>query len=178
MQGVVTMNSFILVQILGILTLIISVASLQQRKKESFLLLQVTGALLFVAQYVLTGRTTGAVIFTIVAIRGIVYFYYRKKGLAPSRTVLALFMAAVVIAAYLTWQNMLSALPMLTTIAKTWGTWQDNMKWVRRTSLIAQCGMIVYNLSASMYTGALTEVCNLTSTIIATWRYDRRKAKR
>jgi hypothetical protein len=41
----------------------------------------------------------------------------------------------------------------------------------------SQSIMIVYNLSASMYTGALTELCNLASTIIAIWRYDFRKEK-
>ena len=169
------MNNFVLVQILGAITLIIFVASLQQRKKESFLLLQTTGALLFVAQYILTGRTTGAVIFTIVAIRGAVYCYYKKNNLAPSRTVLIAFMVAVVAAAYFTWQNIFSALPLVTTLAKTWGTWQDNMKLVRKSSLFAQCGMTIYNLSAGMYTGALTEACNLTSSLIAIWRYDRRK---
>jgi len=74
------LNSFfIIVQILGILTLILFVISLQQRKKETFLLLQTAGTLLFIFQYLLTGRYTGAVLFAIVLIRGLVFYYFKKK---------------------------------------------------------------------------------------------------
>jgi hypothetical protein len=38
--------------------------------------------------------------------------------------------------------------------------------------------MIIYNLTAAMYTGALTEICNCTSSLIAIWRYDIRKDKK
>ena len=171
------MNDFIFVQILGILTLIIFVVSLQQRKKETFLLLQTIGTFLFVIQYVLTDRITGAIIFTVVIIRGLVFYYYKKKNLKPSLIILIIFQTALLISAYFTWQNILSIIPLIATSAKTWGTWQDDMKWTRRTSLLGQSCMIVYNLSAAMYTGALTEVCTLTSTVIAMLRYDFRKDK-
>ena len=160
---------------LGLVTLIIFVASLQQQKKETFLLLQTGGTLLFIAQYILTGRTTGAVIFSIVAVRGIVFYYYKRKDLKPSKTILIIFQVIITAAAFLTWQNILSLLPFVASSVKTWGTWQDSMKWMRRTSVVSQSSMIIYNLTASMYTGALTEVCNLSSTLIAIWRYDIRK---
>lgn len=166
------MDSFIFVQILGIATLIIFVVSLQQRKKETFLLLQTGGTLLFIIQYILTNKITGAITFAIVVIRGLVFYYYKKKNLKPSLTVLIIFQIALLISTCLSWQNFLSIIPLIATVAKTWGTWQDEMKWTRRTSLLSQSCMIVYNISASMYTGALTEVCNLTSTLIAIWRYD------
>ena len=169
------MNNFILVQILGLITLILFVISLQQRKKETFLLLQTCGTIFFIAQYILAGRITGATVFTIVAVRGLVFFYYKKKDLKPSKMVLIAFQAILSIAVFLTWQNILSVLPLVATVAKTWGTWQDNMKWIRLTSVISQSSMIIYNFTASMYTGALTEICNLTSTLIAIWRYDFRK---
>ena len=171
------MELFVIIQSLGILTLIIYVVSLQQRNKETFLLLQTGGTLLFILQYALTGRSTGAIVFGIVAIRGFVFYYYKKKNIKPAKIVLVVFLLALTVATYFTWQNMLSIIPFIATVAKTLGTWQDDMKWIRRTSVIAQSIMILYNITASMYTGALTEVCNLTSTIIAIWRYDFRKQK-
>ena len=171
------LDSFVFVQILGIITLVIFVISLQQKKKENFLLIQTGGTVLFIIQYILTGKYTGAILFTIVLIRGLVFYYYKKKELKPSITVLVIFQVVLVISTYFSWQNILSIIPFIATTAKTWGTWQDDMKWTRRTSLISQSSMIIYNLTASMYTGALTELCNLTSTIIAMWRYDFRKGK-
>ena len=171
------MDSFIFVQILGIITLIIFVISLQQRKKENYLLLQTFGTVLFIIQYLLTNKITGAITFSIVLVRSLVFYYYKKKNLRPSLKILIIFQTVLLISTYLTWQNILSIIPFIAASVKTWGTWQDDMKWVRKTSLISQSSMIVYNLSASMYTGALTEVCNLTSTIIAIWRYDFQKNK-
>ena len=169
------MDNFVIVQILGAITLILYVAAFQQRKKETFLLLQSAGSLFFVIQYILTGRITGAVIFIIITIRGIVYYFYKRKGIKPSLAILILFQAILIVSTYLTWQSIFSIFPYIATAGKTWGTWQDEMKWARRTSLLAQCCMIVYNLSAAMYTGTLTEVCNMTSNLIAIWRFDIRK---
>ena len=171
------MDIFTFVQILGIITLILFVISLQQRKKENFLLFQTGGTLLFIIQYILTNKYTGAILFTIVLIRGLIFYYYKKKNLRPSLTVLVLFQVVLGLSTYFSWQNILSIIPFIATAAKTWGTWQDNMKRTRGTSLLSQGVMIIYNLSASMYTGALTEASNFLSTVIAIWRYDFRTKK-
>ena len=177
-KGINHLDIFILVQILGIITLVMFVISMQQRKKESFLLLQTLGTIFFVTQYILTDKITGAVIFSIAAVRGIVFFYYKKKNLKPSRTVLIVFLAVLSVSTYFTWQSMLSIVPYISTVARTWGTWQDDMKWARRTSFLAQTCMIIYNVAAAMYTGALTEACNSVSSLIAIWRYDLRKVNK
>jgi len=145
---------------------------MQQRKKENYLLIQTVGTVLFILQYILTEKYTGAILFSITLIRGLVYYYYKKKNLKPSIKILIIFQVALIISTYFSWQNILSIIPFIATVSKTWGTWQDDMKWVRRTSLLAQSIMIVYNLSAAMYTGAITEICNSVSSIIAIWRYD------
>ena len=171
------MDTFVFVQIFGVLTLILFVVSLQQRKKENFLLLQTFGTLLFIIQYILTGKITGAIIFIIVAIRGLVFYYYKRKNLKPSLKILVGFQIILLISTYFSWQNLLSIIPYTATAVKTWGTWQDDMKWTRRASMFCQSFMIIYNLSASMYTGALTEIFALTSTLVAIWRYDFRRGK-
>jgi hypothetical protein len=171
------LDNFIFVQAIGVITLVFFVISLQQRKKENFLLLQMAGTILFIVQYILTGKTTAVIIFTIVAIRGLVFYLYKRKDLKPSLTVLIIFQVVLVISTYLSWQNMLSIIPYAATAVKTLGTWQDDMKWTRRASMFCQICMIAYNITASMYTGALTELCALASTMIAIWRYDFRKDK-
>jgi len=88
-------GSFAFVQILGIMTLALFVISIQQRKKENFLLLQVAGASLFILRYVLTDSYTGAILFMVALIRGLVFYYYKKKGLKPSLTILLTFLAVL-----------------------------------------------------------------------------------
>jgi len=166
------MMRFFIVQGLGLGTLLLFVISLQQRKKENLLLFQVAGTTLFIVQYILTGKYTGAVLFAVVLIRGLVFWWYKSKNLQPSRIVLLIFLAVLSVSAWFSWQNWLSVIPLIATTVKTWGTWQDDMKNVRKTSLLSQSSMIAYNLSAGMFTGALTELCNLVSTMIAIKRFD------
>jgi hypothetical protein len=167
--------TFYIIQALGVATLVISVIGLHQRKKEAFLIWQTVSTALFIVQYILSGRVTGAVTYGVVVVRGLVFFYYKRKNLRPSRAVLAAFITALFITAYFTWQNFLSVVPLAAAVLRTYGTWQDDMKRVRKTSCVSQFGMIVYNFSAAMYTGALTEICNLISTLAAVWRYDVRE---
>ncbi len=169
------MNSFIIVQALGAATLILSVVSMQFRRKETFLLLQMLGALLFIVQFILTGMYTAAAMFVVAAVRGVVYYYFKKKSLKPSLAVLLIFQSALVVSAYFTWQNAWSIIPVGTTMLKTWGTWQDDMTLVRATTLVTQLCMIAYNLTAAIYTGALTEALNAVSSTVAVWRYDIRR---
>ena len=169
------MNRFVLVQALGAATLVLFAISLQQRKKEPFLLIQTAGTLLFVAQYILAGKAAGAAMFAVVAVRGLVFYGFKKKNAAPSTAVLVLFLAALAGCAVFTWENLFSLLPLAATIAKTWGTWQDDMKWTRASSLFGQMLMLAYDLLAAMYAGALTEACTSVSTVIAIGRYDIRK---
>jgi len=70
-----TVNTSVLVQILGTITLIISIIALQQRKKENFLSLYIISNSVFALQYFLTNKITGAIIVIIVIIRGFVFLY-------------------------------------------------------------------------------------------------------
>ena len=171
------MNTFILVQILGAITLIIAILAMQQKTKEKLLLFQITSFSLFLAQYAMTGRITAAVIFLVTIIRGGIFYYYAKKNLKPSIAILIVFESIIIVSTYLTWQNFMSAVPLIATTTNTWGILQDNMRWTRRTSLLAQTCWLAYNITATMYTGALAMGFQMASTIIAMWRYDFRKKR-
>ena len=166
---------FILVQILGAITLVLSVTTIQQRKKENLLILQIIAMIFFIFQYLLTYRITGAVVFAIGISRGVVFYWYKKQNKKPSVPILILFQGVVVISTIMSWQNIYSIIPLIVTTINTWGTWQDNMKYTRKTSLVAGAGWCIYNLAAQMYTGFMTEFVGMISTIIAIWRLDIRE---
>lgn len=168
------MNTFVLVQILGAITLILSAISLQQRKKENLLLIFSCAAALFVIQYFLTNKITGAVLFIIVFIRGLVFFYFKKKNLKPSIAVFVIFQVVTAISTYLTWQNIYSIIPFLATVSATYGMWQDNMKHTRKAMLFTKSSLIFYNFIAGMYTGMITNVVDSVSLMIAMHRFDRK----
>ena len=172
------MNTFVLIQILGTITLVLSIVALQQRKKENFLLLYIISNSVFALQYFLTNKITGAIIVIVVIIRGFVFLYYKKKNLKPSTSVLIIFQIIVIVSAYFTWQNAMSIIPLITTMFTTWGNWQDNMKYTRITALFAQACWVAYDFTAGMYTGMMTNMFNAVSSAVAIWRYDRKSKER
>ena len=168
------MNTFVLVQIIGIITLIISVILLQQQKKENLLILQAISFFTLAIQYFLTNKITGVAISIIIIIRNVVFLYHEKKNLKPSATVLGIFQVITLSSIYFTWQNVFSILSPVATMVISWGVWQNNMTYARRSLLLGKIGMFIYNLTAGMYTATLTNGMEITSVIIAMWRYDRK----
>ncbi|MCL2383886.1 MAG: YgjV family protein [Oscillospiraceae bacterium] len=167
---------FIIVQALGIISLILGVIMVQQKKKENLLILM---ALMFVVlgiQYILTNKITGLVIAIIIIVRNMIYLYYAKKDLKPSLTVLLIFQVILFASIFLTWQNAFSLLPATGTMAITWGTWQNNMKRNRGSILYGKICFAIYALIAGMYTATLGHSLEVISVLIAMWKYDRKKA--
>ena len=168
------MSTFIWVQILGAITLMVAIIAFQQKKKSNLLLLTTLGFALFIVQYLLTNKITGAALFVIVTLRGLVYFYCERKELKPSVVVLVTFQLALIFFALYTWQNALSILPFIAAFVGGWAFWQDNMMYTRRALVFMKTCMLVYNLSAGMFTGALTSTFELSSVIVAICRYDKK----
>ena len=169
------MNTFIIVQLLGTISLGISVAMMLQRKKENLLICSCMAFVFLAIQYFLTGKTTGAIIAIIIVTRSLIYFYYKKKGLKPALFILVVFTAIQLVSGYFTWLNILSILPLFGGIITGWGLWQDNMKYTRRTLFLARISFIIYNFAAGMYTAMLASTVEMVAVAVAMWKYDRKK---
>jgi len=163
------------VQLLGVISLVIGVVMVQQKKKENLLILMAVMFSVLAVQYVLTDRMTGLIVAMIIIIRNLVYLGYTKKGLDPSVTVLIIFQMLLIGVAFFTWQNVFSLLPPMATMAITWGTWQDKMKYNRLSLLFGKACFAVYALAAGMYTAMLGHGLEVFSVVFAIWRYDIKK---
>lgn len=165
------MNTFQIVQILGIVTLIFYVFSLQMKKKENLLVMQIVSNVTFALQYILTLAWTGATMAAIAVIRGIVFYIFKKKKIKPSIIALLIFEIAMIISTILTWESALSLLPLIGMSVSLLGQWQDNMKWIRISTIIGATFWLGYELSAGLYTAVLTELCNIASSMVGLWRF-------
>ena len=163
---------FNIVQFLGVISLIIGVLMVQQKKKENLLILMASLFVVLAIQYALTGKITGLVVAIIIITRSIVYLIYAKKGLTPNVYVLTFFMVILAVVAVVTWQNIFSLLPPMATMAITWGTWQNNMKFNRLTLLFGKVCFAVYALIAGMYTAMLGHGLEVLAVSYAILNYD------
>ena len=158
---------FILAQICGFIILILTVISVQFKTKEKIVMCFVFANVVAAVQYFLLSAFTGAVISVINAIRCIVFYYYKKKEMKPSLIILVIFELIAIISGIFTWQNIWSLIPIIVTVVYTYGLWQDNVTVIRITTGIAGFGWAIYNIIVMAYVGAVQEISQLGSSVIA-----------
>ena len=158
---------FILAQICGLIILILTVISVQFKTKEKIVMCFVFANVVAAVQYFLLSAFTGAVVSVINAIRCIVFYYYKKKKMKPSLIILLTFELIAIISGIFTWQNIWSLIPIIVTVIYTYGLWQDNVTVIRITTGIAGFGWAIYNIIVMAYVGAVQEISQLVSSVIA-----------
>lgn len=159
------------IQILGGVGLVFYVASFQMKTKEKLLAMQVSSNIFFTVQYALSTAWTGAVQTLLGVARGIVFYFFKKRGLGPNKIALVIFEIAIILGTVLTWENMMSSLPLIGMTANLYGQWQDDMKTVRICAVISAVLWSVYACYAGVYMSMLTEIFKIISSLIGLWRF-------
>ena len=165
------------VQILGIIGLIFYAVSFQMKTKENLLIMQVISNVFTTIQFVLTMAVTGAVHTLLGVIRGIVFYFFKKRDLNPNKIALVIFEIAIILGTIFTWSGMLSILPLIGMTANLYGQWQNNMKIVRICAVISAILWSVYAFYTGVYTAMLTEIFKMASSLIGLWRFRKGETK-
>ncbi len=163
--------SFMIAQICGAITLILTVISVQFKTKEKILIFQIIANIVVALQYFLLNALTGGVVAIINTIRCIVFYYYKKKDKKPSIIFLAIFVAIAIISGIATWQNIYSIIPIIAAIVFTYGLWQDNVKITKICTAVTSGNWVIYNFVVKAYVGAIQSIAEFASAIIAIIRY-------
>jgi hypothetical protein len=159
------------VQVLGIIGLIFYAVSFQMKTKENLLIMQVISNVFTTIQFALTMAVTGAVQTLLGVIRGIVFYFFKKRNLNPNKIVLIIFEIAIIFGTIFTWNGILSLLPLIGMTANLYGQWQNNMKIVRICAVISAVLWSVYAFYTGVYTAMLTEIFKMASGLIGLWRF-------
>jgi len=162
---------FWIIQGLGIFALIFYGFSFQAKTKENLLLMQVVSNVFATVQYLLTMAFTGAIQTLLGVIRGIVFYFYKKRGLNPNKTMLIIFELAIIFGTVLTWDSLLSCLPLAGMTANLYGQWQNDMKLIRIFAVVSAVLWSVYAFYTGVYTAMLTELLKIISSLIGLWRF-------
>ena len=162
---------FIIAQICGAVTLILTVISVQFKTKEKILVFQIIANIIVALQYFLLNAVTGGVITIINTVRCIIFYYYKKKDKKPSLIFLTIFIIIAIVSGIVTWQDMFSIIPIIAAIIFTYGLWQDNVKITKICTAITSGNWIAYNVVVKAYVGAVQSMAEFISAIIAIIRY-------
>ncbi len=166
----------ILAQIIGIAALACAVISFQQKTHKYILLFQLTANTLFTIHFSMLGAYTGAILNGIGIFRSLVFVNKGKKW-ADNIAWFWLFCALSAVVGIFTWSGIVSLLPVAGMILTTAAFWIKAPKLVRRVAFPSSPLWLVYNLYNRSYGGAITEIINMISIIIAMIRLDFKKEK-
>ncbi len=163
-------------QALGILALVIMVLSYQQKTRRGLLCFQMASNACFVANYLMLGGYTFAVMSLINIARSFV-FYREDHGdaWAKNRIWLYVFLATPVITGIMTWENILSLLVIAATMVLTVALYSKNGTVMRRLFLLPPVLYISYNVSHGALGGIGSDIFCLISALIAIYRFDIKK---
>lgn len=165
----------IIAQAFGLIGLVIIVSSFQCKKNKNFFLLQGTGALAFVLNFLLINAYAGALFNFTNLIRGLLFSKEDKK---PWKLVLiiALYTACFAFSTFLAWGDwfmiFIASLPYVTLVAMSVFMWLANGKYIRYFQVtLMSPAWIVHNIFNFSLGGILCESFNMISTIVSLIRY-------
>lgn len=167
------MNSFLVAQGVGTAALLVAVTIYQTNTRRSMLLLGMTASLLWTVHFFLLGALTGSALNLLSSIRS--YTFLKVKPNRRNRWVMWLFAGLLALATILTWQGLLSLLPLIGSMFGIIGDWQKKPKMIRRLNFGSSPPWLIYNVISGSYPGMVVEVLRMTSNLIGQYRFDFKK---
>ena len=164
---------FWIVQVLGLVTVLLTIFSFFQKEKwKMMLLLSVTNAVM-VTTYILCGQLLGGILVVGALIRTLVYFFYSKYNKSPEPIVMVLFEIYCMVISILLFSSPVDLLMIMNILVVTYTTWQNNMRILRFGYVFSSAMLITYDIMIGAYVTAISEVIMLISVIVSLIKYSK-----
>lgn len=163
--------SFFIAQLFGTFALIILIYSLQKNEKESLLKLQVLSSLFYAFQYLFLKAYSGFLMNLVCAIRNV--YFHKQHNKSILSFVFLLFIICFL--SYLSYDGIWSILPTVAVIVFTISLMQNRLTFIRIAEIIACILGVIYSIKVNAITGLITQIIELSASIIAFYRFDIKK---
>ena len=161
---------------IGLAALVLGISIYQTNKRKTMLLLGMTACLLWSVHFFLLGAVTGASMNLIDTGRS--FAFYKNKPTKRNRWILWFFISLVTLATLLTWQGIISILPLSGSVIGSIAYWQKKPKYIRRLGFMTSPPWLVYNVISGSYPGIAVEILKMTSNLIGQYRFDFKRTSR
>ena len=169
------MINFIIAQIIGGIALIVLIVSFQKSEKKKLLKYQMFSSLLYAIQYVLLGAYTGSLMNLICMVRNFIFNKYENKR--PPLYLLIIIITLMVGFSTISYEGLISLLPMIAVVLYSIAIWDGNLKKVRIVEIISCLLYIIYNIKVQAYTGLIATVIEMLGAMVAIYRFNIKKLK-
>ena len=171
----------IISQIFGILGLLFSVLSYQEKNNKKFLIIQGISGFMFFMNFILIGAVSAALFNLVNLVRGIIFSKEEKKK-TGMYIVTALYVICFAISLVTIiskpFKIFLSSFTFLTLLLMTFLMWRGNPKHIRYGQLFASSpSWLIHNIFNFSLGGILCEVFTIVSVIISFIRFGKELTK-
>jgi len=161
---------FILGQALGIGALICTVVSMQLKQKRPLMILQTASEAFIVAQYLVTGAFTGAMMAAVSFFRDLIFTHHHQER-TPVWVLLTLY-AVMTVLTWATWKGPLPLLPYVGSLIYAFSLWYGEVKWIRLGNGFGNMPYLVYTLVTGNYALFVMTLLEVISCFVGFWRND------
>ena len=158
--------NFILAQIFAFLSSLCLLFSFWQKKRKQILFFQVLDSSFDILQYFLLGAYTGSLISLLGATRAYTFSKTNNKFF------LALFLLLYTIASIITFNGLISIIPLVAALIYTIVTWNKKEKNIRLFSILVFILWFIYDILVKAYVSSITDIILIISNTTAFYRLD------
>ncbi len=163
-----------LAQFFGLISLIIVVISLHQKKKRTLIRLQMASNFSSAIQYFLLGAWTGGLTHLVCVIRNYWFNKYSRMRIFSSWLFFVVIFLLVLFTA-LAYDGPASLLPLLAILVYTFALIFGNMRTIRLVNIFACLISITYSICVGAYVAIITSTVEIASALHALYQLDWKK---
>lgn len=161
----------ILAQVLALFAILFWVISILLKNKKNILLMQVIANGIYGIEYLLLGAFSAASMNFLSFLRLLVYYFYALLNIKMPKWILFVFIALVLLFGIITYDGLISLLPIIITVLYTYAFWQNNLNVARIIYIVAAIIWIYYNYEVGAYVGIIGNTLEITTGLISLIKY-------
>ena len=161
----------ILAQILALFAILFWVISILLKNKKNILLMQVIANGIYGIEYLLLGTFSAASMNFLSFLRLLVYYFYTSLNIKMPKWILFVFIALVLLFGIITYDGLISLLPIIITVLYTYAFWQNNLNVARIIYIVAAIIWIYYNYEVGAYVGIIGNALEIITGLISLIKY-------
>lgn len=161
----------ILAQVLALFAILFWVISILLKNKKNILLMQVIANGIYGIEYLLLGAFSAASMNFLSFLRLLVYYFYALLNIKMPKWILFVFIALVLLFGIITYDGLISLLPIIITVLYTYVFWQNNLNVARIIYIVAAIIWIYYNYEVGAYVGIIGNILEITTGLISLIKY-------
>ena len=161
----------ILAQVLASFAILFWVISILLKNKKNLLLMQVIANGIYGIEYLLLGAFSAASMNFLSFLRLLVYYFYALLNIKMPKWILFVFIALVLLFGIITYDGLISLLPIIITVLYTYAFWQNNLNVARIIYIVAAIIWIYYNYEVGAYVGIIGNALEITTGLISLIKY-------